>query len=318
MIVSEANFPRVSVLVPMHNAESYIGKTMAAILQENGVSIEVVVVNDRSTDRSLEEVERIQDDRVRVVNGPGKGIAACLNTGLAAARGEVLMRCDADDLYPAGRIREQLAWLDAHPEYGAVCGSFATMDESGRVVADLVTGDLGEEITEELNSGKTRTHLCSYAIRMEVLRDLDGFRSYFVTAEDIDFQLRLGEVARVMYLPKRFYLYRLHDASITHTQGNTKRLFYEDTARLFQSQRKANGQDDLQKGCPPMPPEVGTDAAGSVGSQIGGYLTGLAWREHAAGNKFKALGLGFRALRRSPLDTRSWRSLFALLLKPAK
>lgn len=309
---------RVSVLVPLHNAEPYIAQTLNSILQETEVPIEVVVVNDRSTDHSLDVVKRIRDERIRVVEGPGRGIAACLNAGLAAVRGEVLMRCDADDLYPVGRIREQLAWLDAHSEYGAVCGSFSTMDESGRVVADLVTGDIGEEITEELNNSRTRTHLCSYAIRMDVLRGLDGFRSFFVTAEDIDFQLRLGEVARVMYLPRTFYLYRLHDASITHTQGNAKRLFFENTARLFQEQRKTDGQDDLQRGCPPAPPEGGVEAAGSVGSQIGGYLTGLAWREHAAGNKFKALGLGFRAVQRSPWDMRSWRSLFALLLKPAK
>lgn len=307
--------PRVSVLVPMHNAEPYITQTLFSILQEMEVEIEVVVINDRSTDRSLDAVRRCGDERVRIVDGPGMGISACLNAGLAVARGEIVMRCDADDLYPAGRIHEQVSWLDAHPEYGAVCGGFSTMDESGRVVAALLSGDGCDEITEELNAGKTKTHLCTYAIRMSILRGLDGFRLFFVTAEDIDLQLRLGEVAKVMFLPKSFYLYRLHDASITHSQGNARRLFFENAARAFLSQRRASGLDDLQRGVPPKPPEVLRDVPHSARRQIAGMLAGLSWQEHAIGNRAKAIGLGWRAVTQAPFKLHYWRSLIALCLK---
>jgi glycosyltransferase involved in cell wall biosynthesis len=181
----------------------------------------------------------VTDERIRIVGDPGEGISACMNAGLAAAKGGIVMRCDADDQYPAGRIKEQVAWLDANQEYAAVCGGFSTIDTSGGLVAKLATGDSSEDITDELNAGKTRTHSCSYALRRSLLQRVGGFRPYFVTSEDIDFQLRLGEVAKVMYLPHSCYLYRLHDASITHTQGNMKREFFENTARQFQLQRKA-------------------------------------------------------------------------------
>lgn len=310
--------PRVSVLVPMHNAEPYIAATLASILREKDVPIEVVVINDKSTDRSLLEVLSISDDRIRLVDGPGAGISACMNVGLATAQGDIIMRCDADDLYPTGRINEQVGWLDANPEYAAVCGAFSTIDSSGRFVAKLTPGDTIEEITEELNSGKTRTTFCSYALRRDTLHSVGGFRPYFVTAEDIDFQLRLGEVAKVMYLPHSFYLYRLHDASITHTQGSIKRVFFDKIARQFQSQRKASGQDNLQRGCPPKPPEMLSDKPRAAAEQIQGMLTGAAWREHAAGSRFTAIDLGCRALRRSPGDPRLWWNLLALLVKPVK
>jgi glycosyltransferase involved in cell wall biosynthesis len=310
--------PRVSVLVPMYNAESFIVATMASVLQEKDVPIEVVIINDKSTDQSLEKVLKIHDERIRIVDGPGAGISACMNVGLAMAKGDIIMRCDADDHYPAGRIREQVDWLDANPEYAAVCGRFSTMDNSARLVTGMATGETIEDITGELNAGKTRTHLCSYALRRDALNNVGGFRPYFVTAEDIDFQLRLGEVAKVMYLPHSFYLYRLHDASITHTQGNMKRVFFENAARLFQSQRKASGEDDLQRGCPPKPPEVHSDKTGIAAQQLQGILTGAAWHEHAAGNRIKAVGLGYRALRLSPSDMGLWRSLLALLVKPVK
>lgn len=304
------------MLIPMHNTEPFISSTLASILQEKNIAIEVVVIDDKSTDRSLQEVRRFTDERVRIVGGPGEGISACINAGLAAAKGDIVMRCDADDQFPAGRIQKQVAWLDANREYAAVCGGFSTMDASGRLVAKLATGDSAEDITEELNAGKTRTTFCSYALRRSVLQRVGEFRPYFVTAEDIDFQLRLGEVAKVMYLPHSCYLYRLHDASITHTQGNMKREFFENTARQFQLQRKASGQDDLQRGSPPKPPEVQSDKPGSAAQQIQGMLMGAAWDEHASGSRFKAVGLGCRALRQSPFDPLLWRSLMALLVKP--
>lgn len=310
--------PRVSVLIPMHNAEPFIVATLNSVLLEKDVPIEVVVINDKSTDQSLAQVLTICDKRMRVIEGPGVGISACMNAGLVAAKGDIIMRCDADDQYPVARIKEQVAWLDANPEYAAVCGGFSTMDTVGRLVTQLSTGDMVEEITGELNSGKTRTHLCSFAIRRNAIYSLGGFRPYFVTAEDIDFQLRLGDIAKVMYLPHSYYFYRLHDASVTHTQGSNKREFFETTARQFQQQRKTTGQDDLERGCPPAPPDVQSDKPGTAAQQIQGILTGAAWREHAAGNKLKAVGLSCRALMQSPYNIGLWRNLLILLVKPVR
>ena len=139
-----------------------------------------------------------------------------------------------------------------------------------------------------------------------------------MTAEDIDFQLRLGEMAKIMYLPHNFYMYRLHDASITHTQGNIKRIFFENTARSFLSQRRESGQDDLQRGIPPDPPGEILDIPEAAGKQIQGILIGAAWNAHCAGNRWKAIVFGYRALKYNPRDVRMWRSFLALVVKPIK
>lgn len=312
----ESIIPRVSVLVPMFNAEDYIGETLTTLLRETNVPLEVIVINDQSTDNSLEVVDRFEDKRLRVVTGPGSGISECLNTGISAMTGDIFMRCDADDLYPDDRIQSQLTWLDQHPEYGAICGGYTTIDKSGQKVAELITSDSSTELTHELNSGKTRTHLCTFAIRKEVLEKTGSFRSYFETAEDIDYQLRLGEKTRVMYLPKVFYYYRLHDTSITHTQANTLRLFFEKTAREFQSQRKEYGKDGLENGTPPDLPTSDKDSPWSLNALIAGQLTAAAWREHASGNKKQAINTALRALRCSPLSVKVWKSLFFILVKP--
>ena len=310
--------PRVSVIVPMRNAEAFIEQTLFCILSETSIALEVVVIDDLSTDRSREIVTGIHDNRIRVIVGSGTGIAAAMNSGLSAARGDIVMRCDADDLYPAGRIAEQLVWLDRNQDFVAVCGSFATIDSSGRAIVDLATGLAAEDITAELNLGHTRTCLCSYALRKIALERIGGFRQYFETAEDIDFQLRLGSAGRVMYLPRVYYRYRLHQTSITHTQANIKRIFFEKTARDFQSQRRATGMDDLQRGNPPAIPEAKNNRAGKASLQISGMLIGEAWRRHKNGDKIQAIWFGIRALAAAPQDFNLWRSVIALVVKKAR
>lgn len=307
----------VSVIVPMYNAEAFISGTLLSILQDRHIPLEVVVVNDGSTDTSLERLRAIDDERVRVINGSCKGgPAAAMNVGLAIARGEIIMRCDADDLYPPQRMARQVEWLAGHPEFGAVCGSFSTIDSRGRLISKLC-GEDAEEITEELRNGITRTHFCTFAVRVEVLRASGGSRQYFHTAEDIDLQLRMGELCRVWYLPDIEYYYRLHDASLTHTQSNVDREFFESLAREFQHQRRTQGSDDLQRGCPPTPPQGSDKSAMKTAEHTQALLMGSAWQEHRAGHKLGALAIGMRSVIAQPSNMAAWRSLLALTIKPA-
>jgi hypothetical protein len=178
----------------------------------------------------------------------------------------------------------------------------------------LETGETDQEITDELREGKTRTHLNTFAIRTELLRKLQGCRPYFVTAEDLDLQLRLGGVARVWYQANRAYEYRLHDASTIHNQANVQRLFYERTAREFLVQRRNNSMDDLQRGCPPIPPSSdGKPFSAAIQKQ--GILVGEAWRQHGEGRKCQAIKTGWRACWVRPIHWPAWKSLVALIVK---
>ncbi len=308
----------VSIVVPMRNAEAFITPALSSLLQAQSVSLEVLVVNDGSTDRSLEKVHALQDTRIHTLESQARNAAATFNIGLAAAQGEIIMRCDADDCYPPQRIQQQVSWLLAHPEFGAVCGRFATIDPSGAIVSTLETGNEAEEITQELCQGKVRTHLGTFAIRTAILRQLGGSRPYFVTCDDIDLQLRLGEVCRVWYQPEIRYYYRLHDTSLTHTHTRKACEQCEAIARQLQQQRLARGQDDLQRGKPLPPPDfIPIAGQQSAIAHIQDQLIGQAWREHQTGQKKAALKTGWRCLSLNPWRWDYWRSLLALLLKPA-
>ncbi len=309
--------PQVSVIIPMRNAERFVGETLDSILCETRAAIEVIIVDDRSSDGSVKAVLSRNDDRVRLVPGPGEGISAALNVGLEAARGSVIMRCDADDIYSRGRIRRQLDWLDAHPDYGSVCGGFWVVDDRGRSVTELPTGPSPTDITPELLRGHTRTHLGTFAIRAEIARQVGRFRPFFVTAEDIDYELRLAERAPVMYLPEPLYGYRLHGDSITHSQNRGARLYYKRCAISFQKQRSICGRDDLETGCEP-PALTESEAADGAEDHILSLLTGAAWAAHAEGKKVRAIRVALRALRYERFSYRVWRNLAVLALKPAR
>ncbi len=316
--MTESGSPvQISVLMPLYNAEQFVGLALNSILQERRLSLEVIVIDDGSTDYSLERVCRLQDDRIRIISNPGKGIATALNAGLAIARGEVLTRCDADDLYPLKRLMRQTEWLVQHPDYGAVCGGYSAINPRGVSIIRLDCGGESEDITAELQMGITRTHLCTYAIRTEILRSLGGFRPYFYTGEDIDLQLRLSEHCKVWYIPDVHYYYRLHSTSITHTQGSAQREFFNTIARELQKQRRLSGIDDVERGYPPMPPRK-EDRPYTAALHIQGFLLSQAWQEFGKGQRWQALSTGARSLLTQPGNLTVWRSFIMLAIKSAR
>jgi len=308
----------ISVLLPFQNAEKYIEEAVLSILAQEEVVLEVLAVDNGSSDGSRQALARIMDPRIRVIEEPRRGVAHAYNAGLSAACGRYFARCDADDLYTPGRLLWQYDWLKRHPDFGAVCGSYFTMSRKGAIVAELQCGSVGEEITQELRGGRTRTTGCAFLTRTELLGSIGGCRPYFVgSSEDIDLQLRLGEACRVWYEPNRTYCYRLHDESLTHSQQKNVRVFYESMAREFQRQRLETGADDLQRGRPPAPPEVSSSPSPAA-EQISGMLIGRAWREHEQGEKLRSIRIAIRACAAYPTKLSAWKAIAAVAIKPCR
>lgn len=305
---------RVSILMPMRNAEGYIKASIESILNQTYADLEVIIIDDCSTDSSREIVESFSDSRIKLLKGEGQGISCALNLGLEVATGDYVCRCDADDLYPVNRLSSQVDWLLTHPELIAVSGKFTSIDENGRIVAEFKTGDEPCDITSELNSGVTRTHLGTFLMKTASMRMLGGFRSYFVTAEDIDMQLRLAEISAIGYLPENMYFYRIHNSSITHQQSSSRRIFYEKQAREFLKQRQNDGQDLLELG-QPLDPPTGKDEPVDSSHQIMGYLIAESWRLHARKHKKEALLVSLKACFRSPFHWVAWKNIIMIMLK---
>ncbi|MFO0746106.1 MAG: glycosyltransferase family 2 protein [Myxococcota bacterium] len=119
----------VSVVMPAHQAERWLEQAVTSLLVQSHRELEVIVVDDGSTDRTPDIVASIRDSRLRLVRlERQQGVAAALNAGLAAARGELVGRLDADDYALADRIERQVAALDAHPELALIAGRGHVVD----------------------------------------------------------------------------------------------------------------------------------------------------------------------------------------------
>lgn len=307
--------PRVSILMPMYNAADTIENALRSLLSQDFTDFEVVVVDDASTDGSADRVRKIGDSRIRIVPGAHKGIAAAANTGLETVQGDILMRCDADDRYAPGRLAWQVAWLDAHPEFGAVTGYVQSMDMKGRPVASFDLWGDAHEVTEDLRQAKPITHFNAWAVRTKEVRAVNGWRTFFRCSEDLDLEFRLGGRMRVFYEPCLCYMLRIRDSSVTHLESVSYIRFFREAAVEFQRQRLSGREDDLALGHPPEPEPDPDGARLDTRGQIQGQLIGQAWRLLAKDQRLEALMAAARAIRYAPWRAFAWRNLVVLAIK---
>ena len=307
--------PAISVLMPVKNAEAFIADALKSVLDQTYTDFEVIVIDDGCTDKSIDVVNTFADPRVRVIPGPRSGLADALNAAIAVSRGRYYCNCDADDLFPVDRLTWQMEFLESHPEFDAICSSYVAIDTAGKEISILAKQPECEEITGELNTGKVRTHHATYLVRMEKMRAINGMRRYFVTGLDIDYQLRLSEIGRVWYDTRNGYYYRIHDASITHTEAKLRNDFFQRKAREFQQQRKATGQDDLDRGCAETPPSNSAGHVAPAAKQIQGFLIASPWKTLAEGHRGRAISTAMKAVGADPVAMSGWRNLAIMLVK---
>lgn len=112
----------ISVIIPLYNKEKYIKSTIKSILSQKYQNFEIIIVDDGSTDNSLAEIERIEDDRIRLIHQSNAGVAAARNRGIAEARGEYVAFLDADDEWKEEYLEAQANMIQAFPS----CSVFAT------------------------------------------------------------------------------------------------------------------------------------------------------------------------------------------------
>ncbi|MEI4488009.1 glycosyltransferase family A protein [Frigidibacter sp. MR17.14] len=124
--------PRASIVVSAYNAEATLAETLASLLGQSFADLEVIVVDDGSTDATAALVEAISDPRLRLVRQRNRGLAGARNSGIHAARGEYIGFCDADDLWRRDKLAAHVRHLDEVPEVGLSYSGSALIGPDGR------------------------------------------------------------------------------------------------------------------------------------------------------------------------------------------
>jgi glycosyltransferase involved in cell wall biosynthesis len=126
------NQPQVTAIITVYNGAGFVNRAVESLLAQSLRDIEVLVVNDGSTDGTGEELDAIADERLRVVHLPRTGRAASLALACREARGRYIANLDADDISFPERLEKQAAFLDTHPDHAWVgCGEEQEDDRRG-------------------------------------------------------------------------------------------------------------------------------------------------------------------------------------------
>ena len=135
--------PLITVLIPAYNAGKYIEESIQSILNQSYSNLEIIVIDDGSTDSTYSILKDIQDKRIRLYrNSKNCGVAYTLNRGLGLARGKYIARHDADDLSVHDRIAAQAQYLDNHPIAQVVSSDYIEFDASNQSYKSMQVPEL--------------------------------------------------------------------------------------------------------------------------------------------------------------------------------
>lgn len=201
---------KISVIIPTYNAERTLLETIESIQKQTFQDLEILVINDGSTDQTLELLNQIDEPRLKILSYENGGLPIARNRGIAAAQGEFLSFIDADDLWTPDKLESQLTALQQHPNAGVAyswtlnmitqqdqvsftqgCSSLA----QGNVYSDLLIGNF-------IGSGS------NILIRRSVMDKMQGFEPSLKSYEDWDFYLRVATQCDFVVVPKPQILYR--------------------------------------------------------------------------------------------------------------
>ena len=186
--------PRVSVIIPTFSRAKFLGEAVASALGQDFQDIEVIVVDDGSTDETRDVLATFQDQRLVIVHQDNAGLSRARNRAVAMARGEYITFLDPDDYYLPSKVGTQVAFLDANPQFGMVYMSgFCVADD--RLEIDFIykvstTGAIYPRAAFTQPHGIT---LPDVMVRREILDRAGGFDEAMEQFEDADLLRRISK-----------------------------------------------------------------------------------------------------------------------------
>jgi glycosyltransferase involved in cell wall biosynthesis len=237
MTPGAARAPRVSVVMPAYNTEQYIAAAVGSALEASAPDVEVLVIDDGSTDGTVAAVRALADPRVRIIEiAASGGPSRPRNIGLAEARAPYVSLLDSDDLLKPGKLAATVAALDRCPSAGFAFCDYEKMDEDGNVFetsfayAYPVFRALKSEPAadgwrlirqNELARGLLSENFIGTSgvvVRRDLALSLGGFDAAIAFGEDLDLWFRLAHRCDALYSPNVGHSYRVRSASLVRSR----------------------------------------------------------------------------------------------------
>lgn len=211
--------PKVSVIVPTYNLSGLLKDTIDSVLTQTQDDLEIIVVDDGSTDDTSAIVNSISDSRIRYFYKENGGTSSARNFGLARSRGRYIAFLDHDDLWPADFLRTMITALEAEPEFGLAYSPITVLHSDGRKVQSYKAPE-GKSGKLTIDLFKRSFVWTSAAVIRRSVLDGFGFDEFLKASyEDGDFFLRLSTRTKYLYVKKVEAIRREHNCNLSEDVG---------------------------------------------------------------------------------------------------
>lgn len=205
--------PKISVLMPVYNAEKFLKEAIDSILNQTFKDFEFLIINDASTDRSKGIILSYKDPRIRYFeNRKNLGVARTLNSGLRLAKGKYIARMDADDISLPDRFKKQVKFMEKNPQT-AVCGTWLQLINNK--ANDIWRCPSDHETIKSLSLFYSSIYHPTVFIRVNILKKNNlSYNQSFIHAEDYELWVRIMEKTRVANLKEVLLFHRIHSNEV--------------------------------------------------------------------------------------------------------
>ncbi len=191
----------VDVVIPVRDGGRTIGATLSSVLCQTMKPRRIIVVNDGSTDDTVEVITRVGDGLVELITTRPVGVSHARNIGIAASRAEFVAFLDADDRWHPDKLRRQLQVFSTNADAAVVCCGFAEVQPSGELT-NVHHPVLRGSIFDQVLLGRITNTPTTIVVRREALLAIGGYDEDLSNAEDLDLVLRLARRYRFDYAPE--------------------------------------------------------------------------------------------------------------------
>ena len=295
--------PLISIVVPAYNTAPWIGEAVQSALGQSISGIEVIVIDDGSSDDTYAVVSSIRDPRLRVVRQENAGLCAARNAGIRLSSGPYVGFLDSDDVWMPHKLREHVSVLDSRPDVDLTFSWSAIVAEDGTPAGHVVKARAGATTLEDILTLDPINNGSCVVLRREALDRAGPFDTGLRACTDHDMWLRIARLrpANAWCIPQPLTCYRRRSGQITKSW----RLARTETTKVMQKLRVLE---------PGLGPSVWRRAESA-------NRAGYAFMAYEGGEAGQALRLAAPQMLYRPWTMRKWSLLAAIvarLLLPAR
>lgn len=250
----------VSVILPNYNGAKYLKQSIESVLKQTYSNLELILIDDASTDDSSSIISGFSDERIRVIKMPENGqICKALNKGLEQAQGEYIGRIDSDDVWKQNKLEKQIEFMDKHKDIGACFSYVNLIDEKGNCAngryEELYKLFQPQFKTQKewiqffVFSGNCLSHP-SALIRKSVIDEVGNYNLAFVQGQDYELWMRIVLKYNLYVYPETLVKYRwtpeLKDNISSNTEDNNTRFYNENLLAVYRLFQRITNQEFIE------------------------------------------------------------------------